>query len=246
MRSGHISSHPIVLAITRAFLGLTLLGRSYLSLAAPTSAPLEYIETPAASTEQLHQFLTDATLSLAHNARHVYIEFKNQRFGVETEVDPRTFKIVGMPEVTELELPSTRLSHSEEDLMETHEANLGIYYSAMEFVISDEAMYMGADGFLDQHARDATFKHIKDHISTATQKIRDLKERKGYTRGVNQTPAIGNLAQSFRNQSDEHFRNIRDLCVLYEIYRYSNEVLHPDARMQASRHSNSDATASIR
>ena len=57
--------------------------------------------------------------------------------------------------------------------------------------------------------------------------------REGF-RGENLTPVARPL--SFDTQTDELFRNFRDLFVLYEIYKYTNEVLYVDARTHENAH----------
>lgn len=228
-----LSSNPFVLAITRVYLSLTLLGRSYIALGAPTRAPLEYIETPANSILQLHEYLSDATLQLAKHSRNVYNGFRRQRFGIEADINPRTFQLGGLPAIRDLEESRTRLGLTEEDLLETHRSNLGIYYQAMQYLISDESLYLGADDFLHIEGDGSTFYHIRNHIERTLRKIDEIIAREGY-RGENRTPVTTTL--TFHTELNENFRNVRDLCVLFEIFKYTNEVLYADVKRHESEH----------
>ncbi|XP_041476803.1 uncharacterized protein LOC135156145 [Lytechinus pictus] len=229
----NLSSNPFVLAISRVYLALTLLGRSYTTLGAPTRAPLEYIETPANSLLQLHEYLSDATSELAKHSRNVYNGFRRQRFGTDADINPRTFVLGGLPTIQDLEETRTRQGLTEEDLLETHRANLGIYYQAMDYLISDEALYIGADDFLHIDGDSSTFYHIRDHIEVTLNRLNAIIVREGF-RGENRTPVQSTL--TFHTELNENFRNVRDLCVLFEIFKYTNDVLYADVKLHESQH----------
>ena len=82
--------------------------------------------------------------------------------------------VAGLPDVKHLESTVARLGYTEEDLLRTHRANLGIYYSAMQLLISDELLYIGSDDFLHNEDDASTFYHILHNIERTSRRIDDI------------------------------------------------------------------------